>query len=141
MAKIPSEKELSDLLGGGESEAGAGLDFGYYLHLLIRYLWLFLAIVLLAAGIAAYFALRQPKLFVSTGVLQVEAQEQKVLPSDDIQTVRPEAIDYITTIVATLTSDCFLCVLQKLPDCWTIRRSSYPSEMEAHIPTPKLPAA
>ena len=59
MAEIPSDKQLSDLLGGGESEAGPGLDLGYYLHLLIRYLWLFLAIVLLAVGAAAYFALQQ----------------------------------------------------------------------------------
>ena len=113
MAKIPSEKELSDLLGGAESEAGPGLDLGYYLHLLIRYLWIFLAIILLAVGAAAFFALQKPKLFVSTGVLQVEAQEQKVLPSDDIQTVRPEAIDYITTIVATLTSDSLLVRVAK----------------------------
>ena len=113
MAKIPSEKELSDLLGGAESEAGPGLDLGYYLHLLIRYLWLFIAIILLAVGVAAFFALQEPKLFVSTGVLQVEAQEQKVLPSDDIQTVRPEAIDYITTIIATLTSDSLLVRVAK----------------------------
>ena len=114
MAKNPSEKELSELLDGGGSEGGGGgLDLGYYLHLLIRYLWLFLAIVLLAAGIAAFFALRQPKLFISTGVLQVEAQEQKVLPSEDIQTVKPEADDYITTIVANLTGDSLLVRVAK----------------------------
>jgi polysaccharide biosynthesis transport protein len=114
MAKNPSEKELTELLDGGGSEGGGGgLDLGYYLHLLIRYLWLFLAIVLLAAGIAAFFALRQPKLFISTGVLQVEAQEQKVLPSEDIQTVKPEADDYITTIVANLTGDSLLVRVAK----------------------------
>jgi succinoglycan biosynthesis transport protein ExoP len=113
MAKIPSEKELSDLLGGAESEAGPGLDLGYYVHLLIRYLWLFIAIIVIAVGAAAFFALQQPKLFVSTAVLQVEAQEQKVLPSDDIQTVKPEAPDYITTIVATLTSNPFLVRVAK----------------------------
>ena len=86
---------------------------GYYLHLLIRYLWLFLAIVLLAVGIAAFFALRQPKLFISTGVLQVEAQERKVLPSEDIQAVKPEADDYITTIVATIKGDSLLVRVAK----------------------------
>ena len=113
MAKIPSEKELSDLLGGGGSEAGGGLDFGYYLHLLIRYLWLFLAIVILAAGIAAYFALRQPRMFVSSGVLQVEAEEQKVLASDDVRPSSLEATDYIPTIVANLTSDSLLVRVAK----------------------------
>ena len=113
MAKIPSEKELSDLLSGGGSEAGGGLDFGYYLHLLIRYLWLFLAIVILAAGIAGYFALRQPKMFVSTGVLQVEAEEKKVLASDDVQPVKPQETDYIPTIVANLTNDSLLVRVAK----------------------------
>ena len=114
MAKIPSEKELSELLAGGGSEGGGGgLDFGYYFHLLIRYLWLFLAIVILAAAIAAYFALRQPRMFVSTGVLEVEAEETKVLPSDDVQTVKPQETDYIPTIVANLTSDSLLVRVAK----------------------------
>ena len=39
MAEISSDKQLSDLLG--EKESAAGLDIGYYLHLLKRYLWLF----------------------------------------------------------------------------------------------------
>jgi polysaccharide biosynthesis transport protein len=114
MAKIPSEKELTELLGGGGGEGGGGgLDFGYYLHLLIRYLWLFLAVIILAVAIAAYFALRQPRMFVSTGVLQVEAQEQKVLASEDVQTVKPEAEDFITTIVANLTGDSLLVRVAK----------------------------
>jgi succinoglycan biosynthesis transport protein ExoP len=114
MAKIPSEKELTELLDGGGSEGGAGgLDLGYYLHLLIRYLWLLLAIVLLAVGVAAFFALRQPRMFISTGVLQVEAGEQKVLPSEDVQRVRPEETDYIPTIVANLTGDSLLVRVAK----------------------------
>ena len=52
-------------------------------------------------------------MFVSTGVLQVEAQEKKVLLSDDIQTVRPEATDYIPTIVANLTNDSLLVRVAK----------------------------
>lgn len=114
MAKIPSEKELTELMGGGGSEAGGGgLDFGYYLHLLIRYLWLFLAIVILAVALAAYFALRQPRMFVSTGVLEVEAEESKVLPSDDVQTVKPQETDYIPTLVANLTNDSLLVRVAK----------------------------
>jgi polysaccharide biosynthesis transport protein len=114
MAKIPSEKELTELLGGGGSEGGGGgLDFGYYLHLLIRYLWLLIAIVILLVGIAAFFALRQPRMYVSTGVLEIEAEETKVLPSADVQTVKPQETDYIPTIVANLTNDSLLVRVAK----------------------------
>ena len=79
MADIPSDKQLSELLGGGESDSGSGLDFGYYFHLLLRYIWLFLAIVLICAAVGAYLALRQPQKYVATAVIQVEQQEQRVL--------------------------------------------------------------
>ncbi len=113
MAETPSEKQLSDLLGGGESEAGPGLDLGYYLQLLLRYIWLFLAILAAVLGATAYFALNQPKVYVSRAVLQAEAQDQKVLSSDDLQTLKLEAPDYLTTVVANLTSDSFLVRVAK----------------------------
>ena len=111
MAEIPSDKQLSELLGGGESESGAGLDLGYYLHLLKRYIWLFLLIVLAAVAIAAFLALRQPEKYVATAVIQVEQQEQKVLRSEEA--VRLESPDYMTTVVASLTGDSFLVRVAK----------------------------
>jgi polysaccharide biosynthesis transport protein len=111
MADIPSDKQLSDLLGGGESDSGSGFDFGYYLHLLLRYIWLFLAIVLICAAVGAYLALRQPQRYVATAVIQVEQQEQRVLKTEE--TVRLEAADYLTTIVASLTGDSFLVRVAK----------------------------
>ena len=49
MPENPSDKQLpSDLFG--EKESAPGLDIGYYFHLLKRYLWLFLAIVVLAVA-------------------------------------------------------------------------------------------
>ncbi len=111
MADIPSDKQLSELLGGGESESGSGFDFGYYLHLLLRYIWLFLAIAIIAAAAGAYMALRQPQKYTATAVIQVEQQEQMVLRTD--QAVRLEAPDYMTTIVATLTGDSFLVRVAK----------------------------
>jgi polysaccharide biosynthesis transport protein len=111
MADIPSDKQLSELLGGGESDSGSGLDFGYYLHLLLRYIWLFLAIVLICAAVGAYLALRQPQRYEATAVIQVEQQEQRVLKTEE--TVRLEAADYLTTIVASLTGDSFLVRVAK----------------------------
>ncbi len=114
MPEISSDKQLSDLLG--EKESAAGLDIGYYLHLLKRYLWLFLTIVVLATLISLFVALRQPKKYAARAVLQVEAGEQKVLGSDDVQTLRPEAGDYMTTIAESLTSDSFLIRVAKAAD-------------------------
>ena len=111
MAEIPSDKQLSELLGGGESESGAGLDLGYYLHLLKRYIWLFILIVLAALAIAAFLALRQPERYLATAVIQVEQQEQKVLRSEEA--VRLESPDYMTTVVASLTGDSFLVRVAK----------------------------
>ncbi len=47
-------------------------------------------------------------MFVSSGVLQVEAEEKKVLASDDVQPANPLQTDYIPTIVANLTNDSLL---------------------------------
>jgi succinoglycan biosynthesis transport protein ExoP len=113
MPEIPSEKQLSDVLGESESDSGAGKNLGYYFHLLIRYLWLFLLIVALVLGIAAFWAFQQPVKYLSRAVLQVEAQEQKVLSTDDLQTLRLEGLDIIPTIVATITSESLLVRVAK----------------------------
>ncbi|MGB8466828.1 MAG: Wzz/FepE/Etk N-terminal domain-containing protein, partial [Terrimicrobiaceae bacterium] len=92
MPENPSDNQFSELLG--EKESSAGLDIGYYFHLLKRYLWLFLTIVILAGLISFFVAIRQPKKYVAVAVLQVESQEQKVLKSDDLQTVKLDSGDY-----------------------------------------------
>ena len=109
----PSDQQLplSELLG--EKESAPGLDIGYYFHLLKRYLWLFLAIVALAVLVSLFLAMWQPKLYAARAVLEVEAQEQKVLSSDDLQTLKLESADYMTTIVESLTSESFLVRVAK----------------------------
>jgi polysaccharide biosynthesis transport protein len=113
MPENPSDQQLplSELLG--EKESAPGLDIGYYFHLLKRYLWLLLTIVILSVAIALFLALQQPKMYAARAVLQVETQEQKVLGSDDLQTLKLEAPDYMTTIVASLTNDSFLVRVAK----------------------------
>jgi polysaccharide biosynthesis transport protein len=111
MADIPSDKQLSELLGGGESDSASGFDFGYYLHLLLRYIWLFLAIALICGAVGAYMALRQTEKYTATAVIQVEQQEQRVLRTEE--TVHLESPDFLTTIVATLTGDSFLVRVAK----------------------------
>ena len=70
-----------------------------------------MAIVLICAAVGAYLALRQPQRYVATAVIQVEQQEQHVLRTEE--TVRLEAADYLTTIVASLTGDSFLVRVAK----------------------------
>jgi hypothetical protein len=109
---------------------------GYYVHLLIRYLWLLLRSS--SSRWAAAFSRSEAQAVCFTGVLQVEAQEQKVLPSDDIQPLgRKRRLHHDDR--CDLTSDSLLVRVAKARDFWTIRRSSHPSQMESHIPTPKLP--
>ncbi len=141
MPENPSEKQLSDLLGEGESDSAPGLDLGYYFHLLLRYIWLFLAILAAVLGVTAYLALSQPKLYISRAVLQVEAQEQKVLSSDDIQTLDLQGLDIIPTIVATITSDSLLVRVAKAADLLNDPTFFPPARMDNPIRIPRSPNA
>ena len=91
-----------------EQESGGGLDLSYYFHLLLRYLWLFLTIVGVVLLIALIWALQQPRFYVAKAILQVETQEQKVLQTDDVQGVKLESADYLSTVVETLKSNSLL---------------------------------
>jgi capsular exopolysaccharide synthesis family protein len=94
---------LHKFLGG----QGMPFDFNRYLHLFRRYLWLIAVIV--CAGMAGTYAWlsRQPKIYASRAVVQVEQEEAKVMGSkvEDVQSDKLEAEDYIQTIVQSLTSN------------------------------------
>src|ERR1700756_5355479 len=86
---------------------GMSFDFHRYLFLIQRRLWLLLIIVCLAmVGTFAWLS-RQPKIYASRAVVQVEQEEAKVLGSkvEDIQSAKLTAEDYLQTIVQSLTSN------------------------------------
>jgi polysaccharide biosynthesis transport protein len=86
---------------------GVGFDFNRYFFLIRRRLWLLILIVCLG-GIGAFvFLLRQPKVYASRAVVQVEQEEAKVLGSkvEAVQSDQLEAPDLMETLVESLTSN------------------------------------
>jgi polysaccharide biosynthesis transport protein len=100
--EIIPRSAVHKFLGG----QGMAFDFNRYLHLFRRYLWLIAVIV--CAGMAGTYAWlsRQPKIYSSRAVVQVEQEEAKVMGSkvEDVQTEKLEAEDYIQTIVQSFSS-------------------------------------
>lgn len=89
---------------------GVPFDFNRYLFLIQRRLWLLIVIVCLAvAGTFAWLS-RQPKIYASRAVVQVEQVEAKVLGSkvEDIQSDNLAEADYLQTIVQSMTSNSVL---------------------------------
>jgi succinoglycan biosynthesis transport protein ExoP len=85
-------------------------DFNRYVFLIQRRLWLLIVIVCLAVmGTFAWLS-RQPKIYASRAVVQVEQVEAKVLGSkmEDIQSANMAEADYLQTIVQSLTSNSIL---------------------------------
>ena len=101
--EIIPRSALHKFLGG----QGMKFDFNRYLLLFRRGLWLIAVIVcVVTAGTYAWLA-RQPKIYASRSVVQVEQEEAKVMGSkvEEVQTEKLEAEDYIQTIVQSLTSN------------------------------------
>src|SRR5258708_478281 len=88
---------------------GQGLvfDFNRYLFLIQRRLWLVIVLVCLAMiGTFAWLS-RQPKIYASRAVVQVEQEEAKVLGSkvEDVQSTNLTQGDLLQTIVQSVTSN------------------------------------
>jgi polysaccharide biosynthesis transport protein len=96
---------------------GVAFDFNRYFFLLRRRLWLLIVIVCLGVLGTLVFLLREPKVYSSRAVIQVEQEEAKVLGSkvEDVQSDQLEAADLMETIVESLTSNTVLIgVIQSL---------------------------
>jgi polysaccharide biosynthesis transport protein len=96
---------------------GVAFDFNRYFFLLRRRLWLLIVIVSL--GIFGTIALlsREPKVYASRTVIQVEQEEAKVLGSkvEAVQSNQLDEADFMETIVQSLTSNTVLIgVVQSL---------------------------
>ena len=89
---------------------GVGFDFNRYFFLIRRRLWLLILIVCLGGLGALVFLLREPKVYASRAVVQVEQEEAKVLGSkvEAVQSDQLEAPDLMETIVESLTSNTVL---------------------------------
>jgi succinoglycan biosynthesis transport protein ExoP len=85
-------------------------DFNRYLYLIRRRLWLLIVIVCLGVLGMLVWLLREPKVYASRAVIQVEQEEAKVLGSkvEDVQSTQLAAADLMETLVESLTSNTVL---------------------------------
>lgn len=86
----------------------ADLDLGKYYHLFFRYLWLICVIVGVVILVTAAWVMRQPKIYESRAVLQVEQSEQNVIKVDDVQTEKLDSLDYVKTLEQSLANNVVL---------------------------------
>ncbi len=86
----------------------ADLDLGKYYHLFVRYLWLICVIVGIVMLVTAAWVMRQPKIYESRAILQVEQSEQNVIKVDDVQTEKLDSLDYVKTLEQSLANNVVL---------------------------------
>jgi len=86
------------------SREGASFDWQRYYHLLRRKWWL-IALVTCVVCLGAFgWLLRQPKVFASRGVLQVDQQEQNLLNTVEIKSEKLDSLEYMNTVSQAMTS-------------------------------------
>lgn len=94
----------SSRIRGGTHEMENLLDFQRLYYLMRRRWWVIAIIVGIATISSLGWVMRQPKIYESRSVLQVQQEEQKVVKIDDVQKDNLSTQDFINTIVQTLTS-------------------------------------
>jgi capsular exopolysaccharide synthesis family protein len=77
-------------------------DFRKYYHLLLHNLWLIAVVTGLIVLAAAAWVMRQPKIYASHALLQVEQEEQNVVNMQDVQSEKLDSDDYLKTIEGAL---------------------------------------
>jgi capsular exopolysaccharide synthesis family protein len=85
-------------------ELESTIDFRRIYFLLLSRWWVIFIIVAVATSSATGWIMRQPKIYESRAVIQVQQQEQQIVKIDGVLQENPSAIDFINTIVQNLTS-------------------------------------
>jgi polysaccharide biosynthesis transport protein len=89
---------------------GIGFDLNRYLFLIRRRLWLLILVVVLGLLGTGAWLMREPKVYASRAIIQVEQEEEKVFGSkvEDVQKNTLEAPDFMQTFVESLTGNTVL---------------------------------
>jgi succinoglycan biosynthesis transport protein ExoP len=89
---------------------GATFDFQRYIFLIRRRLWLLILITALGLIGTGVWLWREPRVYASRAVIQIEQEEAKVLGSkvEDVQSSQLEMPDLMETFVESLTSNTVL---------------------------------
>jgi len=82
--------------------ADLNFDFGKYYHLFLRNLWVIVVVTSIIVLAAAAWVMRQPKIYASHALLQVEQEEQNVVNMQDVQSEKLDSDDYLKTIEGAL---------------------------------------
>ena len=81
------------------------MNLQHYLFLFLRYSWLIVLIMALAlAGMWVWLG-KQPPVYASRAVLQVEMEQAKVVNIEDVKENRVTGLDAVNTVIQTLSSN------------------------------------
>jgi capsular exopolysaccharide synthesis family protein len=83
---------------------GDSIDFQRLANLLRAKAWVIVAITCVTSLAALIYVLQAPKIYESRAVLQVSQEPQKVLKIQDISEEKPDATDYLNTVVNAYSS-------------------------------------
>jgi uncharacterized protein involved in exopolysaccharide biosynthesis len=85
-------------------ELGGTMDFQRVFFLLLSRWWVIVLFVGISMAVATGWVMRQPKIYESRAVLQVQQQEKQFVKIDGIVQENLSAQDFINTIVQSLSS-------------------------------------
>lgn len=92
----PSRSSLEDL--------GFSVDFRHILYLLLKRWWVIALVTATATIATTAYVLRMPKIYESRAVIQVQQQQQQVVKIQDVSEEDPSTLDFINTVVQSLSS-------------------------------------
>ncbi len=98
---------LAQLQTGGGSPGGAAppaLDLSRYFRLLLRHIWLILAIIIAGTALSFFYLSRQPKIYSSTATLQVEQDERPIIQFNAFQASSTASSEILNNAKEALTS-------------------------------------
>jgi capsular exopolysaccharide synthesis family protein len=86
------------------SGSGSSIDPKHLFFLILKKLWIISLVVLLGEIAVASKVLNMPTLYKSTGVLQVEQREEKVLKTENVSGDSVGSVEYLNTVLQAISS-------------------------------------
>ena len=100
----PSFEKHSGKATPSLEDLGSVLDLRRLYYLLLQRWWIIALVVGVSMIGATGYVMRQPKIYESRAVLQVQQSEQQVVNIDGVSQENPSSPDFINTVVQSITS-------------------------------------
>jgi capsular exopolysaccharide synthesis family protein len=100
----PQRLHIPASMQGAMEDLGALMDFRHIFHLIILRWWVVAIITGVCTLAAAGWVMRQPKIYQSRAVMQVQHQEQRISKIEGVMQENPSSLDFINTVVQALGS-------------------------------------